>query len=233
MTTPNFMRKQRNIDIVFCIDGTGSMVHCISSVKANAIKFRFDFIKKMTDLNSDIDSLRVKVIVFRDYKDDGDQAMQQSRFFELPADEDEYQDYLESVSASGGGDNPENGLEALYYGMRSDFTTGPNDRQIVVLFTDDNALDLKSRQGEPGYPADMVNEDGLIKTWMISGQDSTLKLRERSKRLIIFAPANTKYEDLSKKLNRCIFQSVEMSKGLAELDFGDILKIIAASASTV
>jgi hypothetical protein len=79
----------------------------------------------------------------------------------------------------------------------------------------------------------MVNEDGLIKTWMISGQDATLKLRERSKRLILFAPEATKYKELSSKLNRCTFQSVEMSKGLSELDFSDILKSIAASASTV
>lgn len=233
MTTPNFLRKERNIDIVFCIDGTGSMQHCINSVKNNAIKFRFDFVKKMTDLNSDIDSLRVKVIVFRDYRDDGSQAMLESRFFELPQDEDEYQDYLANVQAIGGGDNPENGLEALYYAMRSEFTTGPNDRQVIVLFTDDEALQLKEREGEGMYPDNMVDEDGLIKTWMVSGQDSSLKLRERSKRLIMFAPSGTRYEALSNKFNRCIFQSVEMSKGLSDIDFSDILKIIAASASSV
>lgn len=227
------MRKERNIDIVFVIDGTGSMQFCIDSVKNNAIKFRYDFVKKMTDLNSDIDSLRVKVIVFRDYRDDGELAMQQSRFYELPSDEDDYQDFLANVQALGGGDNPENGLEALYYAMRSDFTTGPNDRQVIVLFTDDEALDLKERAGEGVYPSDMVDESGLLKTWMVSGQDSSLKLRERSKRLVIFAPTDTKYEKLASQFNRCIFQAVEMSKGLSDIDFGDILKIIAASASSV
>lgn len=231
MSGNNILTK-RNIDVVFCIDGTGSMGPCIDKVKSNARRFHQEFVAALTDLNSEIDSMRVKVIVFRDYHDDGEETMQESPFFELPADNAEYENYLSNISAYGGGASPEeNGLEALYYAMKSDFTTGSKDRQVIVLFSDADALELKERMNEPNYPEDMVDENGLIEMWACVSQDSTYKLRERNKRLVMFAPDETKYKALKSKLNRSVFEPVNMSDGLGDIDFSDIIKIIAASAS--
>ena len=230
MTEKNLVTK-RNIDIVFCIDGTGSMTPYIESVKSNARRFYMEFVKEMTNMSSEIDSMRVKVIVFRDYKEDGQQAMLQSPFYELPDDNADFEKYLADISANGGGDGPENGLEALYYAMKSDFTTGAKDRQVIVLFTDADALELKKREGESGYPADMVDRDGLYKMWSCIAQDSKFKLREANKRLVMFAPADTKYSELKSMMNRSIFEPVAMSAGLGDIDFEDIIKIIAASVS--
>ena len=227
----NIFGTKRNIDVVFCIDGTGSMAPCIESVKSNARRFRLEFVSAMTDLGSEIDSMRVKVIVFRDYHDDGQQAMVQSPFFELPTDTADFEKFLVDISANGGGDAPENGQEALYYAMKSDFTTGAKDRQVIVLFTDADALDLKERASEPNYPTDMVDEAGLIEMWACVAQDSSFKLRERNKRLVMFAPDGTKYKALKSKLNRSIFEPVNMDDGLGDIDFKEIIKIIAASAS--
>lgn len=227
----NIFGTKRNIDVVFCIDGTGSMAPCIESVKNNARRFYLDFAAAMTDLGSEIDSMRVKVIVFRDYHDDGDESMVESSFFELPADNAEFEKYLSDISANGGGDGPENGLEALYYAMHSDFTTGSKDRQVIVLFTDAEALELKQRAGEANYPADMVDEAGLIETWSCLVQEKGFKLREKNKRLVLFAPDGTKYKTLKSKLNRSIFEPVDMAHGLGDIDFKEIIKIIAASAS--
>lgn len=227
----NIFGTKRNIDVVFCIDGTGSMAPCIEAVKGNARRFHREFAAAMTDLGSDIDSMRVKVIVFRDYHDDGEDAMKESSFFELPADSAEFEKYLSDVSAFGGGDGPENGLEALYYAMKSDFTTGSKDRQVIVLFTDADALELKQRASEADYPSDMVDEGGLIETWSCLSQDKSCKLREKNKRLVLFAPEGTKYKALKSKLNRSIFEPVDMEHGLGDIDFKDIIKIIAASAS--
>lgn len=229
--TDNIFGTKRNIDIVFCIDGTGSMGPCIDNVKSNARRFHQEFVAAMTDLGSDIDSMRVKIIVFRDYHDDGEKAMLESPFFELPADSAEYEKYLSDVTAFGGGDAPENGLEALYYAMKSDFTTAAKDRQVIVLFSDADALALKARASEPNYPADMVDEAGLIEMWSCLVQESGFKLREKNKRLVIFAPDGTKYKELKTKLNRSIFEPVDMAHGLGDIDFKDIIKIIAASAS--
>lgn len=227
----NIIGTKRNIDVVFCIDGTGSMAPCIESVKSNARRFHQEFVEEMTNNNSDIDSLRVKVIVFRDYHDDGDQAMCQSPFFELPADVAEFEKYLSDISAFGGGDGPENGLEALYYAMMSDFTTGVKDRQVIVLFSDADALALKERSGEPDYPADMVDEAEFKETWSCLVQKKGFKLREKNKRIVMFAPEGTKYKELKSELNRSVFQPVDMSHGLGDIDFKNIIKIIAASAS--
>lgn len=230
----NIFGTKRNIDVVFCIDGTGSMSPCIESVKSNAKRFHLEFVSAMTDLGSEIDSMRVKVIVFRDYHDDGEKAMEESPFYELPTDNADFEKFLADVSANGGGDAPENGLEALYYAMKSDFTTAAKDRQVIVLFTDADALELKERAGEDGYPADMVDEAGLIEMWACTGpvaQNSSFKLREKNKRLVMFAPDGTKYKALKAKLNRSVFEPVNMSSGLGDIDFKDIIKIIAASAS--
>lgn len=226
----NISLTKRNIDLVFCIDGTGSMAPYIEAVKSNARRFHKEFAAEMTKRNSDIDSMRIKVIVFRDYHDDGDDSMTESPFFELPADTAEFEKYLSGVSAFGGGDGPENGLEALYYAMKSDFVTGSKDRQVIVLFSDADALALKQREGEACYPADMVDDDGLLETWMCM-QTHSSRLRERNKRLVIFAPEGTKYKELKSKLNRSIFEPVSMSDGLSDIDFENIIKIIAASAS--
>lgn len=228
----NIFGTKRNIDVVFCIDGTGSMGPCIDNVKSNARRFHQEFVAAMTDLGSDIDSMRVKIIVFRDYHDDGKDSMLESPFFELPADSAEYEKYLTDLSAFGGGRSAEeNGLEALYYAMKSDFTTGSKDRQVIVLFSDADALALKERASESNYPADMVDEAGLIEAWSCLVQDPGFKLREKNKRLVIFAPDGTKYKELKAKLNRSIFEPVDMAHGLGDIDFKDIIKIIAASAS--
>ncbi len=226
-------KKKRNIDIVFCIDGTGSMAPCIDNVKENAKRFQFEFTQAMTEkYNSELDSMRAKVIVFRDYECDAE-PMVISDFFELPIDEAYYSEFLTGVVASGGGDGPENGFEALYYAMKSEFTTGVNDRQIIVLFTDNDALDLKARAGSAGYPEDMVDMDGLINTWncVTNQQDNPLKLRERNKRLIIYAPAGTKYATLKERMNRCVYEPVDTGAGMEGIDFKEIIDIIAASAS--
>ncbi len=227
----NTTTERRNIDMVFCIDGTGSMGPCIEAVKNSARRFHLEFVSAMTDLGSDIDSMRIKLVVFRDYADDGKKSMEISPFYELPADEAEFAEYMKGIAAGGGGDAPENGFEALYYAMKSDFTQGPKDRQVIVLFTDDDALELGQRADSDFYPKDMVDMDGLITTWMCSSQDGSVKLCERNKRMVIFAPAGTKYQTLTSNLNRSLFEPVEMKHGLGDMDFKAIIKIIAASAS--
>lgn len=224
----NLLQTKRNIDVVFCIDGTGSMSPCIESVKKNAKRLYDEFLNKLTESNSVMDSMRIKVIVFRDYGSDTN-AMEISPFFELPDDNADYENFMNNIEASGGGDAPENGLEALYCAMKSDFTTGPKDRQVIVLFTDTDALPLKARSDSENYPTDMVDEDGLIDTWTCNNQD--LKLREKLKRLVIFAPADTKYSEISKSFNRVMYVPVNTSQGLDDVSFDDVIKMLVASAS--
>ncbi len=228
----NIFGANRNIDIVFCIDGTGSMSPCIDNVKINARRFYTDFAKVMMYAGNDIEMIRVKIIVFRDYKCDGREAMVESAFFELPTEEQEFSAYLNGIHATGGCGEDANGLEALYRAMMSDFSTGVKDRQVIVLFADTTAIPLGKRKNCAGYPRDMVDDNGLLETWMCT-QKHPSKLRERNKRLVMFAPKGSCYEEMRQRYNRSVFQPVQIHSGLDNISFADIIRIMAASASSV
>lgn len=221
--------KDRNVDVVFCIDGTGSMHGVINNLKEHAKRFKEELVEGLVEARTNVTSIRVRVIVFRDYGCDSE-PMTCSEFFTLPADQAEFEATLNAIEAYGGGDEPENGFEALYYAMNSKWVTGQNDRQIIVLFTDTDALDLKERADSVNYPAEMVDAAGLDNLWA-GGQSQTCLLRDRCKRLIIFAPAGTKYSELI--WNRTQFCPVEPNGGLKEIDFSEIIKNIVKSATAV
>ena len=222
--------EKRKIDIVFVFDGTGSMTPCIDSVKEAARTFYDLFQEEMVLKGSEIEMLRIKTIVFRDYKYDAE-PMVESPFFEIDADLADFEDNLNRIVPTGGGDDAENGLEALHYAFNSNFTAcGAKDRQVIVLFTDADALELRERADCSNYPADMVDRDGLIREWIAPSQTS--KLSPYGKRLVIFAPADSKYQECSRLLKGSNFTAVELNTGMYEFNFESIIKIIAASASS-
>ena len=70
------------VDMVFCIDATGSMEdltgkqqRIINMVKENALHFYEDMGVKMQEKNKTLAQLRARIIVFRDYRADGENAM--------------------------------------------------------------------------------------------------------------------------------------------------------------
>lgn len=102
------------VDLVMCIDATGSMGHLIDEVKNVALKFYEQLEAKMAEKSKKIDQLRAKVIVFRDYWADSEKdAMVCSPFWDLRTQSAEFANFVSKIEADGGGDEPENGLEAL------------------------------------------------------------------------------------------------------------------------
>ena len=231
-----FQAKKRCIDVVFCIDGTGSMSPCIEKIKENVGNFYTDFKNRMNERGSEFDLLRAKVIVFRDYKYSSESAMQESPFFELPAEQSAFESFVSGMSAYGGGDIPENGLEALYFAMKSDFLPGFRNRRTILLLTDADALDLLERKSCEGYPSDMVDEDGLVDFWnncLLLNSDPPKSLR-RYMSLAIFAPGYTNYEYISRRLERTVLLPTESMNGLSEIDYGAILtQLVVSSCVTI
>jgi hypothetical protein len=74
----------------------------IEMVKGNVLTFHEDLQKAMEEKDKVIDSLRVKVLAFRDYYFDGEKAMQESKFFALPEERDEFANFVRSIRAEGG-----------------------------------------------------------------------------------------------------------------------------------
>lgn len=113
------MRMTYTVDIVFCIDATASMGPCINVVKEKALSFYDDFVRALAEENKYVDSIRIKVIAFRDYLADKEPILV-TDFFNLPDDRADFSNTIKGIVESGGGDEPEDGLEALAYAIRSD-----------------------------------------------------------------------------------------------------------------
>src|SRR4029434_4985515 len=135
------------VDIVFCIDVTGSMAPILDRVKDNALRFYDDVQKNLTDKGKNVDELRVRVVAFRDFKADGAAALQESSFFRLHDEQGGFAEFVGGLVPEGGGDAPESGLEAVALAINSPWTTsGDRRRQVIVVWTDSPAQPLS---GEP------------------------------------------------------------------------------------
>ena len=147
-----------HVDLIMCIDGTRSMYKIINDVKARALSFYPMFVEAMEAADKSVQQLRVKLIIFRDYGCDSE-PMLESPFFSLGGDIDEsaeFHAFANAVEAIGGGDIPENGLEAIALAMKSDWTTrGSVKRHVIMVHTDAPALALGARAAAASYPDDL------------------------------------------------------------------------------
>lgn len=127
-----------NVDVVMCIDVTGSMSGIINTVKSNALSFYDSFENACARNGIGLTSLKTQVIAFRDKNVDGDQWLIESPVYSLPDNRSGFDSFVNALYADGGGDTPESGLEALDRAFsKSDW--GKDDgyhRQVVILWTD-------------------------------------------------------------------------------------------------
>lgn len=177
------------VDIVMCIDATGSMAPIIDEVKSNAMSFYQKFLDSMEENEKEVAQLRIKVIAFRDYGCDAE-PMKESQFFTLPDDNEAFKAFVSGIEAQGGGDAPENALEAIALALKSDWTTGGSKRRHAILvFSDAPALPLGARADSPSYPAGMPKDIAQLGAWW-ECTDQTLGSTYQAKagRLIAFVP---------------------------------------------
>lgn len=215
------------VDIVFCIDVTGSMDPIIDAVKANALRFYDDVQDNLTAKGKNVDELRVRVVAFRDLAADGEAAMDESPFYRLPDERSAFSDFVNGLIAEGGGDAPESGLEAVALAMNSPWTTrGDRRRQVVVVWTDQpaNALDASVVPAElrPRVPADF---SALTDLW----EDTQGPLGASSKRLILFAPDGPGWSDISAVWENVVHHPSQAGGGLSDVDYGTIIDSIGNS----
>jgi hypothetical protein len=111
METQQINQKVKGVvDIIFLVDVTGSMQHCIDALKDNISAFIDTLTTRSPNNESPVKHWRGKVVGFRDFKVDK-QPFIDNAFVEDPV---ALRQQLSLLQAEGGGDEPESLLDALY-----------------------------------------------------------------------------------------------------------------------
>ncbi|MBQ8986339.1 MAG: VWA domain-containing protein [Lachnospiraceae bacterium] len=222
-------RVSYGVDLVFCIDVTNSMEHILTTVKTNALRFYQDFQKTMTKKHKTMSELRIRIIAFRDYFNDGEQAMLVNDFFKLPDQAEDLRAFLSSIEPAGGGADEEDGLEALAYAIKSKWSMSAKKRRhVIVVWSDHGTHDLGFGKSVANYPSNMAADfDELTRWW--GSKTSPGFMDESAKRLIIFAPNKKSWNTITDNWNNVIQYESEVGMGLTKCDYEQILSAIGNS----
>lgn len=222
-----YRNPQYAVDVVLCIDGTLTMNNIgkdglsnLDRVKGVAHKIGTDICEVMNRRGKKVEKLRGKVIVFRDYLADGERAMMLTDFFDLPDQKAEFDQCIDSIRADGGGDEPEDGLEALAYAIRSKWDTEHlHHRKVIIVWSDAETHDLGFGKKACYYPKGMASDIAELYAWW---EDM-----DHSRRLILFAPDANSWRIISDNWEFTLHYPSVAGEGLCDFDYQNILSCIA------
>lgn len=135
----------RPVDIVFVMDVTESMQPYIDAVKQSMVAFAHDLAANNRDY-------RLGLVTFEDYTISKYKDCNCAYRDKLTSDVNEFVNWVGSLHASGGGDIPEDQLDALAYASTLPFR--PNAQAILILITDapcHKRGDGPDREGDLAY----------------------------------------------------------------------------------
>jgi len=151
----------RPVDIVFVMDVTESMQPYIDAVKQNMISFA-------RDLQANNRDYRLGLVTFEDYVVSKYPDCNCAYRDKLTSNVNEFITWVGSLHAGGGGDIPEDQLDALVYG--ASFPFRPEAQVILILITDapphvkgdgpDRVGDLAYQRHHPDPTADVTDQTG-------------------------------------------------------------------------
>ena len=218
-----------NIDICLCIDKTGSMRPIIDTVKNNALNLYQDIRNSLEAKGKMVNRLRIRVIWFGDYKADS-QPMLLSSFLTLPDETVQFEKFVNDIEAHGGGDDPEDGLEALAYAMRSDWCEdGWRKRHIIALFTDAPAHELGFCKDAPSYPKTGMPKDFGELSEMWGDEDDPGEMDYHAKRLLLFAPDVSFWNTIANCWENTVIRTAKEATGLKDVSYQVMLDTIVNS----
>ena len=136
---------------------------------------------------------------------------------------------IQSIEVKGGGDDPEDGLEALAYAIHSDWTKeGIKRRHVIVVWTDAPTHPLGFGSKYPKYPKSMPKTFGEL-TAMWGNRGAPGKMDQSAKRLLIFAPDAPSWTDIAREWNQVYLRPSKAGEGLGEQDYASILNTVCNS----
>ncbi len=219
---PQERKLKGKMDIVICLDATGSMESCIEQLKNNLSTF----IGNLTIRSGSqqiVPDWRARLIYFRDLDADADALVS----FDFVNTENELRQQIDQVRAEGGGDEPESILDAIYTAIaKSKWREGV--LHAVIAFTD---APPKERLHEKTVEA---GEDKSV------GNIINKFTADKYSRLWVFCPKNQVYSELEAipRSNITYVDSQgDVYEGLKNLDFNKLLqelgKTLVVSASEI
>ena len=165
----------RPVDIVFVLDITESMQPYIDAVKQNMINFAQDLAQNHRDY-------RLGLVTFEDYVVSAYPDCNCPYSKTMTPDVQKFTEWVGTLHAGGGGDIPEDPLDALAYA--STFPFRPDAQGIIIMITDAPphvAGDGPDRTGDSGYrlhhpdsTADVTEETGTSVASKLSKNGLTL-----------------------------------------------------------
>jgi hypothetical protein len=223
---------QYAVDIVMCVDITGSMNPVLDAVKESALRFHQRLHEMMASKGKEISQLRLRVVAFRDFGDNPDDAIEQTGFLRLPEQSAEFERFVRGLRAIGGGDYPESGLEALALAVNSPWEKGLDRRRhVIVVFTDAPAHPLGTvGAAAQAYPRDIPGSlDELFEQWGYARSQMAV-MEQSAKRLVLFAPEEEPWKEaIGEEWDLTLHFPSKAGEGLEEFEMDEIIETIANS----
>lgn len=204
-------------DIVFLVDTTGSMKPCIDQLKKSIAQF----CQKLSSGNQAVD-WRARVVGFRDREADGSQwIVGTDHTFVSTASE--LEDQLNVLSAEGGGDDPESGLDALWVVAHdTQWRQLGYAHRVIVVLTDQPP---KNPMHPATVPSGQANDVLAVCEYLATNRIKVL----------VWAPYCEEW-DLVGKIPRSQFNDVakdtDTYEGLRNVQFPEVYETIARTVST-
>ncbi len=144
----------KDLDLALIADATGSMQITLTGIQDNMKEFTTDLQNELTKHGIELGRVRVKFLFYRDYMADVHQnwtgrdmtlvpgleqygPMYESEFYELPAEKNDMDAYVDFFQAQGGGPFKESGHEAVWHSISdSNWRDGEDTVRSIVLWTD-------------------------------------------------------------------------------------------------
>jgi hypothetical protein len=224
--------RRYHIDIVLCIDCSGSMASVIDSLKKDICNIPKDLNRALEQKSKDLHELRIRIVAFRDLNENLN-AIKVSTFFVVEPQRDTtgFELYVNQLSLSGGVcDGPKSGLEALAIALGSDWTDkGDKQRHLVVMFTAASAHKLEDRIGAVPTKFLGLIPDSLDELTDIWDGGQAAKLKRFARRLIIFGPDAYPWNTISDAWGQTVYLPSQAGEGLELANCSTMIETLANS----
>ena len=221
------MKNELNLDIILCIDGTSSMQEIIDNVKHNSVDFITKIIDRIGYQKFEVNELRAKFIIFRDFIVDEGIALQISPFYNLrnKEEEEKFIAFINQVNAIGGGkDHEEDGLEALSVAIKSKWSKKEDSIRIIGIWSDStmHPLEKRKKRKVKGYPKNIPKSfEELTNLW-----EGEFLVDDIPSKLILYTPHGYPWDNINSEWTNVIHYPSTAGIGI-EVDSPEIIDDIA------